>query len=172
MADTIVITKKIGGAVVITTANVEYTHDPRYKIRNQDDKVKIYSEVGSLVETLDPVEVEKVVLIDGTEIAIADADTLFATLLASVFVPSSEEQPAGAFATRVDEDINAGTTTTYIGTALPGTLDADAKWQIKKVVEVIAGNATDTTITYPESAGDASRELEFVWNDRLGFTYS
>ena len=45
------------------------------------------------------------------------------------------ERPA---AVRVEETVSGGTTTTYVANAKCGTANAEAAWQIKKIVEVAA----------------------------------
>lgn len=52
---------------------------------------------------------------------------------------------------------------TYVGFAVPGTLNSDAKWKIKKITEV----GTTTTIQY----ADNDYKFDNVWDDRATLTY-
>ncbi len=54
--------------------------------------------------------------------------------------------------------------TTYIGEALPGTSLSSGSWRIKRIVN----DNGDTTIMW----ANGSAEFDFVWNDRLTYTYS
>jgi len=59
------------------------------------------------------------------------------------------------------EEVDANNT--FIGKALIGTGDNEAKWQIIKVIV----NGVNTTIRY----ADGSVEFDKVWNDRTTYTY-
>lgn len=169
MANEISIVKKSGGTILVVNTNgTEYNLLPGYRLqKTSDSKVNILTDLGGLIDTLDPVTVEKIVLIDGTEILIPDVATLFLQLYTNFFNPSDLTQVL-----QVDEDDEGGgVTTTYIGSALPGTLTAAAKWQIKKMVETEGGNDFDTVIQFAESGGVADTGFKFVWNDRLGLAY-
>lgn len=65
---------------------------------------------------------------------------------------------AGAYALRYDE----GATYTYIASALPGSSDAAAVWQIKRLTN------TDNTIIWADGDGN----FDNVWNDRASLTYA
>jgi hypothetical protein len=52
----------------------------------------------------------------------------------------------------------------YLGEAVPGTLDSDALWRISKI-ETISGV---TTVSFAD--GDAS--FDNIWDDRATLTYS
>lgn len=94
------------------------------------------------------------------------------TLLENILNQTAFFAQQGVVLLRVDEDVVGGTTTTYIGTASPGTPGDKPRWQIRKVVVVVAGGATDTTITYPENLkGNADTGFKFLWDDRLSLTY-
>lgn len=60
----------------------------------------------------------------------------------------------------------AGSTTTYVGWALPGTLDATATWKIMRMVEVVATGSL--TITW--AAGTQTHTN--IWNNRTALSYS
>ena len=169
MANTIVISKKLGGTVlVVTTSGTEYNLLPGYRVRKTPGgKVEVLTDLGGLIDTFDPVEVEKVVLIDGTDVAIADADTLFTQLHTNFFNESDDTEDL-----QIDEDVVGQATTTYIGTAIPGTAKGVSKWQIRKVVVVIVGVDSTTDVTFPELAGKASLEFAFEWDERTNLVYS
>lgn len=63
-------------------------------------------------------------------------------------------------ATRVD----VVDTTTYIGTANPGSLISSAVWSIKKMVET----GSDLAITW----ADGNSNFDNIWDDRLTYIYS
>lgn len=65
---------------------------------------------------------------------------------------------SASYALRYDE----GATYTYIGNALPGSADASAVWQIKRLTNA------DNTIIW----ADGDSDFDNVWNDRLSLTYS
>ena len=52
----------------------------------------------------------------------------------------------------------------YIGEALPGTGESDAKWRIKRIEEV----GDDYNILWAEGNADFDK----IWDDRATFTYS
>lgn len=59
----------------------------------------------------------------------------------------------------------------YLGKAKSGTLVSEDKWQISK--QTYDANSSLTRKEWPQdSNGKASTEFEFVWNDRLTYTYS
>ena len=59
----------------------------------------------------------------------------------------------------------------YIGKAKVGVSTSEAKWQISK--QTYDGNDSLTRKEWPQnSEGKASSEYEFVWADRLTYTYS
>lgn len=64
-------------------------------------------------------------------------------------------------AVRIDA---ASGTVTYFGFAEPGTLDADAKWILKRMT--VSGNVTKL-----EVAGGVPAAV-YVWNDRASASYS
>ncbi len=72
----------------------------------------------------------------------------------------------GAF--RSVATVSGGTTTTYVGFARAGSLEADAVWQIQKIVETVAGDVTTTSGTFP----DGSNIYGYIWSDRESLTYS
>lgn len=58
----------------------------------------------------------------------------------------------------------------YVGFAKPGTLTSETGWQIQKLTY---SGANLTSITWPQnSLSNASSLYEFVWDDRLTYTYS
>jgi hypothetical protein len=63
----------------------------------------------------------------------------------------------------IDED-DIDTNITYVGEALPGTLDSDAIWSIKRMQVV----GEDLFITWAESDADYIH----VWNDRKTYSYN
>ena len=65
---------------------------------------------------------------------------------------------SGALAIRLDE----GATYTYIGEALPGVVNADAAWRVKRMTNA------DNTIVWAD--GDSS--FDNVWDDRASLIYS
>lgn len=85
MADTIVITKTQEDVVLVNNGGIEYTLDPRYRVQKKDGNVQILTDLGGLIETFDPAEVEKVVLKDTSEVLIPDQDTLFTQLITNFF---------------------------------------------------------------------------------------
>jgi len=59
----------------------------------------------------------------------------------------------------------------YIGRAKVGTQTSESKWQIS--FQTYDANDALETMTWPEnSLGNPSSEYEFVWNDRLTYTYN
>lgn len=58
----------------------------------------------------------------------------------------------------------------YLGKAKSGTLVTDSKWQISK--QTYDGTGSLTRKEWPQEDGRASTEFEFVWNDRLTYTYA
>ncbi len=64
------------------------------------------------------------------------------------------------YTTRIDE---ADATTTYIGTADPGTAESAASWQVKKIV-----STNPTSIKF----ADGTSAFDNVWDDRASLTYS
>ena len=70
----------------------------------------------------------------------------------------------GDKAIRTDEQ---PTGTTYIGKAAPGSDDADAVWQISKVV-VVVGPPPTTTITW----ADGNSKSDNIWDNRTSLVYS
>jgi len=59
----------------------------------------------------------------------------------------------------------------YFGTAKIGTLTSEDKWQI--TFFIWDANNSLTSQTWPEnSEGNATGNYEFVWDDRLTYTYS
>lgn len=65
------------------------------------------------------------------------------------------------FATRIDE---VSTSVSYIGWAVPGTLDAAATWRIMRMT--LTG-----TVTAIEWA-DGDEDFDNIWDDRASLTYS
>jgi len=59
------------------------------------------------------------------------------------------------------------TTVTYVGSSKVGADASKPVWQIMKVTEVVAGDETTTTITFP----NGSDKYGFVWNDHETFSY-
>lgn len=89
MANTIVIKKTTEGVILVTNGGDEYTLLPSYRLQKKDGNVEIRSDLGGLIETFDPVEVEKVILSDGSEVAIPDLDTLYTQLNTNFFFDKS-----------------------------------------------------------------------------------
>lgn len=59
----------------------------------------------------------------------------------------------------------------YLGKAKAGTLVSEDKWQISK--QTYDATESLTRKEWPQNGlGKASSEFEFVWNDRLTYTYS
>ena len=85
MADTIVITKTPEGVILVNNGNRDYTLNPSYGVKKFDSNVRIFTDLGGLIDTFDPVDVEKLVLIDGSEILDPDLDTLFTQLHTNFF---------------------------------------------------------------------------------------
>jgi hypothetical protein len=92
-------------------------------------------------------------------------------VLASVVVPAinvavsggtSQSEDDVAFAQRIDviSDLLI-----YRAEAVPGSLDAEAKWRIRRITI-----ATDDDVTTEWADGVAS--FTKIWNDRLGLSYS
>lgn len=65
------------------------------------------------------------------------------------------------FATRIDE-VNASLS--YIGWAIPGTLDAAATWRIMRMSVTGTVNAIEWA--------DGNEDFDNVWNDRASLSYS
>lgn len=86
MANTIVITKTSEGVVLVNNDGDEYTLLSNYRVKKKDGKVEILTDLGGSIDKFDPVEVEKVVLADTTEVPIADLDTLFTQLHTNFFL--------------------------------------------------------------------------------------
>lgn len=85
MANTIVIQKSTEGVILVTNDGDNYTLLPSYRLQKKDGKVEVCSDLGGVIDTLDPAEVEKVILPDGTEIAIPDLNTLYTQLTTNFF---------------------------------------------------------------------------------------
>ena len=60
----------------------------------------------------------------------------------------------------------------YLGRAKVGAVTSDAVWQIS--FHAWDANNSLTSQTWPQNLdeGNASSEYEFVWDDRVGLTYS
>lgn len=70
-------------------------------------------------------------------------------------------------ATRVIND--SGGNPIFIGRALIGKLDEEAKWQIRKVA--YDSNDAVTSVTWPQNdLGNASADYEFTWNSETDLT--
>lgn len=68
-----------------------------------------------------------------------------------------------------EEIVVVGTTTTYIGVAANGTtLTSTATWSITKIIEVVAGGTTTTTIYL----ADGDFNFDNIWDNRASLTYS
>jgi hypothetical protein len=75
----------------------------------------------------------------------------------------------GEVAIRAQNDANGNVL--YLGIAKAGTLDAEDKWQISFFAW--DANNSITSQTWPQNdEGNASTEYEFVWDDRLTYTFS
>lgn len=60
---------------------------------------------------------------------------------------------------------------TYAGFARPGTAEASAAWQIRKLTYDAGGNLS--SVTWAETPeGIASSDFEFIWTSRAAYTYS
>lgn len=69
-------------------------------------------------------------------------------------------------ATRVQETVAGTVTTTYVGSARPGTAESAAGWQIQLIV---SDSATGTTsVTFP----NGKNTFSFVWSNRETYSYS
>lgn len=89
MADTIIISKVAGGTILVNNGAREYNLLPSYRLQKVDGKVQVLTDLGGRIDTFDPVEVEKVILADKTEILIPDLNTLFVQLFTNFFNLSS-----------------------------------------------------------------------------------
>ena len=85
MANTIVITKTSEGVVLVNNGGKEYTLLPDYKLQKNANSVKVLTDLGGLIDTFTAEDVEKVVLIDGSEVIINDLDILFTQLRTNFF---------------------------------------------------------------------------------------
>jgi len=88
MADTIIITQASGGVIKVDNGAKEYNLLPSYRLQKLDAVVQVITDLGGLIDEFEPVEVEKVVFADGSEVLIGDLQTLFDQLLL-VFALSS-----------------------------------------------------------------------------------
>ena len=62
---------------------------------------------------------------------------------------------------KYDSRLDNGATYMYVGEALPGSLDSDAVWRIKRYVQAtLQGDWADGTEAFTK-----------VWNDRATYTY-
>ena len=58
----------------------------------------------------------------------------------------------------------------YVAFARPGSQDGEPVWQISRLTYSASANVI--AIQYPvNAAGSVSNEYEFIWNDRLTYTY-
>ena len=89
MADTIVITKTPAGVVLVNNGGREYTLDSNYRVQKEAATVKIFTDQGRFIDEFDPVEVEKLVLADASEVLDPDLDTLFTQLHTNFFFVKS-----------------------------------------------------------------------------------
>ncbi|MGR3177846.1 MAG: hypothetical protein ACUZ8E_07290 [Candidatus Anammoxibacter sp.] len=85
MANTITITKTAKGVILVNNDGDEYTLLPDYRIRKKNGNVEILNDLGGMIDTFTPNDVEKVILSDGSEIVINDIDTLFTQLMTNFF---------------------------------------------------------------------------------------
>lgn len=74
---------------------------------------------------------------------------------------------------RVDEVVSGTTfpitTTTFVGSSTIGSVELQAEWSIKRIVEVKSSALdTQTTITYPNGISSNN----FIWTMRGSYTYS
>jgi hypothetical protein len=68
-------------------------------------------------------------------------------------------------------DDTSGTTLTYKGWARIGSATSAAVWKIQKLTYDASGNIL--TITWPQTtAGIATSEYQFIWDNRASLTYS
>lgn len=67
---------------------------------------------------------------------------------------------AGDYALRVD---NTGLGYIFLGTAVPGSLNTEAKWLIQKI--------TFTSTQVQAQFADGSNDYNQIWNDRASLTY-
>lgn len=105
MADTIVISKVASGTILVNNGGTEYNLLPTYRLQKVDGLVQVVTDLGGVIETFDPVEVEKVVLANGDEVAIPDAATLFVQLYTNFFNASAL---SGDFFADVSKGLIAG----------------------------------------------------------------
>lgn len=89
MADTIVITKTPEGNVLVNNDGKEFTLDPSYRVQKRSNNVEILTDQGGLIAKFNPIDVEKLVLIDGSEVLDPDLDTLFTELHTNFFFVKS-----------------------------------------------------------------------------------
>lgn len=75
-----------------------------------------------------------------------------------VTITSMPAIPAAYWALRMDE----GATYTYVGEAVPGTLDAAASWRIKRIT-----NASGSIVW-----ADGNSSSDNIWNNRAALAYS
>jgi len=87
MSNTIVISKQLNDNILVTNAGAKYvlSQNLRTFLPLGADKVQIRNMSGSLIDTLSPIDVEKLVLKDGSEVFISDIDTLFTELVDNFF---------------------------------------------------------------------------------------
>ena len=85
MANEIVIQKLTNGVIKVITSGKPYTLLPNSRVQKNVNNVEIRSDIGVIIDTFIPSEVEKVILIDGSEVAIPDLDTLFTQLSTNFF---------------------------------------------------------------------------------------
>lgn len=90
MANTIVITKTQEDVVLVNNDGREYTLKSDYRVQKKGGNVEILTDLGGLIQVFNPVEVEKVVLKDTSEVFISDQDTLFTQLITNFFFVSVE----------------------------------------------------------------------------------
>ena len=114
MADETVIEKKPNGVILVTTDGKEYTLKSNYRLQKNATDVEIRDDSGGSVAKFTASEVEKVILIDGAEVAIADIDTLFTQLHTNFFfVKSGLIGPTGDLEFISDANIAPGADGNY-----------------------------------------------------------
>ena len=71
-------------------------------------------------------------------------------------------------ALRAENDANGNPI--YVGRAKVGVATSEAKWQIRKIA--YDANQSPTSVTWPQNdLSNESGEYEFVWDDRVTYTY-
>ena len=124
MANETVIEKRPNGTILVTTSGKEYTLLSSYRLKKNTGDVEILNDLGGSVGKFTPDEVEKVILLDGTEVAIPDVDTLFTQLNTNFFfLKSGLISPSGDLEFISDANIAPGQDGNYRLKMVAGKLE-------------------------------------------------